>query len=560
MQLTIFDYLPNQERPVDICEKLFKTGRRARMVAGRVRQLPSEVLERIQATPISVEPEQIDSTPAPVCSEQTPEVSQLQPFAEHEWACWYCDDKQTMKLNSIDADEAKFVCSKNKKHLLTFTFSGMSWNYPKGGQSGPLPDKLMNYFDGEFSEQEKALILLAFDLRGEKTGNIEDEQYRKQVFLETGKVVNLHAERSKAMHLDALSRAEKMKATKAKKTESTPLSSPSVNSAPEPAAKVILGKPLGRSHPGLGINKPVCFYCKGQEELEYAGLFPNAIKSMNHHIWRCKKQPRHQLVCAEKGDWWYQWCGGVGYGVTYGVPELWMWKDIFQAATGQEPELTPEPESGLVKYAPPKSESAQPCHHCGEEMNLKSWDILTFKLQPILKFECQNDHWLNFYPPPMENEEDKNHVSDRFGCVTVFHTGSGRTLKTIWTTSAPWMREVWEKIRAEEKGLTNVPALEVEAAELREKIAGVQFIRNQQKLAAELKEQRENASKEIQIVMGRGHSRLNDEAAAHWGSIFDSLSAKISLIEEDIPSIIPATWRWESRLAEIEKELEGGQS
>lgn len=237
----------------------------------------------------------------------------------------------------------------------------------------------------------------------------------------------------------------------AEQPDSTPLSSPSVT-APEPAAKVVLGIPLGHSHPGLGINKPVCFYCKGQAELEYAGLFPNAIKSMNHHIWRCKKQPRHQLVCAEKGDWWYQWCGGVGYGVTYGVPEPWMWKDVFQASTGQEPELTPEPEADMQ-------------------------------------------------------------------------------------------------------------ALETEAAELRAKIAGVQFIRNQQKLAAELKEQRENASKEIQIVMGRGHSRLNDEAAAHWGSIFDSLSAKISLIEEDIPSIIPATWRWEERLAEIEKELgQGGQS
>jgi hypothetical protein len=188
-------------------------------------------------------------------------------------------------------------------------------------------------------------------------------------------------------------------------------------------------------------------------------------------------------------------------------------------------------------------------------MVLKSWDILTFKLQPILKFECKNDHWLNFYPPPIENEEERNHVSDMHCCVTVWHTGSGKTLKTLWTTSAPWMRDAWEKIRAEEKSHTNTQALEAEAAELREKITGVQFIRNQQKLAAELKEQRENASKEIQLIMGRGHSRLNDEAAAHWGGIFDSLSAKISLIEEDIPSIIPATWRWEERLAEIEKEL-----
>jgi len=240
----------------------------------------------------------------------------------------------------------------------------MNWSNHTGGNSGPLPDMLRNYFKGEFSESQKALILLAFDLRGEKTGKIEDEQYRKQVFLETGKVINLYVERAKADHLAA-----------SNKPNSTPLSSPSVNSAPEPAAKVILGKPLGRSHPGLGINKPFCFYCKGQEELEYAGLFPNAIKSMNHHIWRCKKQPRHQLVCAEKGDWWYQWCGGVGYGVTYGVPELWMWKDIFQAATGQEPELTPEPEAGECSTWC----ETIPCEKCSE-LNLTVFDISAQKI------------------------------------------------------------------------------------------------------------------------------------------------------------------------------------
>lgn len=346
MQLTIFDYLPQNERQSEICMLLFKPKRGPRMRAGYAAEAAKAISDRIQAEPIAVGLEQL----APVCSKQTPTL-----------------------------------------------------------------------------------------------------------------------------------------------VHSTPVSSPGVT-APEPAAKVVLGIPLKDSHPGCGDIQPVCFYCKDQD-LEYVGLFPNAIKTMNHHIWRCKKQPRHQLVCAEKGDWWYQWCGGVGYGVTYGVPEPWMWKDVFQAATGQEPEakaeevLTLEDESSLIKYAPPKSDTAQPCHHCGEEMRLKSWDILTFKLQPILKFECQNDHWLNFYPPPLENEEDKNHVSDNFGCVTVFHTGSGITLKTIWTTSAPWMREVWEKIRAEQKGMPNTQALEAEAAELREKIAEVHEIRLRQKKVLELKRQ-----------------------------------------------------------------------
>lgn len=236
-------------------------------------------------------------------------------------------------------------------------------------------------------------------------------------------------------------------------TDSTPLSSPSVNSAPEPAAKVILGKPLGRSHPGLGINKPVCFYCKGQEELEYAGLFPNAIKSMNHHIWRCKKQPRHQLVCAEKGDWWYQWCGGVGYGVTYGVPELWMWKDIFQAATGQEPELTPEPEADMQ-------------------------------------------------------------------------------------------------------------ALETEAAELRAKIAEAERLRGLAGKEIELESIIKTASDEMDRICSQGYSERLDAVLAKKQDSIDGLHRELRNIrEERSRAIIPATWRWEERLAEIEKELgKWGQS
>lgn len=228
--------------------------------------------------------------------------------------------------------------------------------------------------------------------------------------------------------------------------DSTPVSSPSVTLAPEPAAKVVLGIPLKESHPGLGINKPVCFYCKGQAELEYVGLFPNAIKSMNHHIWRCKKQPRHQLVCAEKGDWWYQWCGGVGYGVTYGVPEPWMWRDIFKDTTGEEPVLTPELE-------------------------------------------------------------------------------------------------------------INVQALESEAAELRAKLQDVKTIRAKQKRVEELKNTRAQISKKISEIMGRGHSRLNDEEAAHFQKKYDRASQAIRALEEEIPGIIPATWRWEERLAEIEQAL-----
>lgn len=285
MQLTVFDYLPKEERPADICERLFKPKRGPRMMVGYAAEAAKAISDRIQAEPIAVELEQL----TPVCSEQTPTL-----------------------------------------------------------------------------------------------------------------------------------------------VHSTPVSSPGVT-APEPAAKVVLGIPLGHSHPGLGINKPVCFYCKGQSELEYAGLFPNAIKTMNHHIWRCKKQPRHQLVCAEKGDWWYQWCGGVGYGVTYGVPEPWMWKDVFQQA------------------------------------------------------------------------------------------------------------------------------LEVEAAELRAKISEVHEIRLRQKKIEELKRQREQIGNKISEVMGRGFSRTNDEEAAHFQKKYDRASEAIRALEEQIPTIIPATWRWEERLAEIEKVLGKGR-
>ncbi|PIQ27529.1 hypothetical protein COW36_18760 [bacterium (Candidatus Blackallbacteria) CG17_big_fil_post_rev_8_21_14_2_50_48_46] len=399
------------------------------------------------ATASLPEPEQTDNTPAPVCSKQTPEVSRLQTFAEHEWVCDFCSSK--MRFRYTSDIEVGFDCSKNPKHLLKITYSGMNWSNHTGGFSGPLPDMLGNYFKGEFNERQKELILLAFDLRGEKTGNIEDEQSRKQVFLESGKVVNRHVERT----LEILARIDKEEAEESQ-PNSTPVSSPSVT-APEPAAKVILGKPLGRSHPGLGINKPVCFYCKGQEELEYAGLFPNAIKSMNHHIWRCKKQPRHQLVCAEKGDWWYQWCGGVGYGVTYGVPELWMWRDIFKDATGQEPELTPEPE-------------------------------------------------------------------------------------------------------------IDVQGLELEAQDLRLKLREVDRKRGLVKQASDLKAAIDAATNEINRICMHGYSASLDAMLGRKQVSIDAMRRELGALNEEIGStIIPVTWRWEERLAEIEKTLgqaKGGQS
>lgn len=310
--------------------------------------------------------------------------------------------------------------------------------------------------------------------------------------------------------------------------DNTPVSSPSVT-APEPAAKVVLGIPLGHSHPGLGINKPVCFYCKGQSELEYAGLFPNAIKSMNHHIWRCKKQPRHQLVCAEKGDWWYQWCGGVGYGVTYGVPELWMWKDVFQAATGQEPELTPEPEIDEC------SELCQtiPCETCSE-LSLSVFDISSQKLTNrtvLLKSTELNE---------LISETQKTSVCE-----------ISEELKKRGLYAPDFL------IQAILGGEPNTQALE--AAELRAKIAEVHEIRLRQKKVEELKRQREQIGKKISEVMGRGFSRINDEEAAHFQKKYDRASEAIRALEEQIPTIIPATWRWEERLAEIEKELGKGE-
>jgi hypothetical protein len=189
-------------------------------------------------------------------------------------------------------------------------------------------------------------------------------------------------------------------------------------------------------------------------------------------------------------------------------------------------------------------------------MNLKSWDILTFKLQPILKFECKNDHWLNFYPPPIENEDEKNHVSDIHGCVTVIHTGSGENLKTLWITSAPWMRDAWEKIRAEEKGKTNVPSLEAEAADLRAKIAEVERLRGLARKEIELEAIIKTASDEMDRICSQGYSARLDSVLAKKQESIDALHRELRNIrEERCRAIIPATWRWEERLAEIEKEL-----
>lgn len=511
MQLTIFDYLPQAERNPEICAKFFKPkARRGLPRRDQAEKTAQIIAERIQAEPIAIEPPATETQ-----TDSTTQENRLQPFSEYEWVCYFCDSK--MRFRYISDNEVGFDCSKNPKHLLKISYSGMHWSHHTGGNAGPLPDMLGYYFKGEFTENEKALILLAFDLRAEKTGKIEDEQYRKHVFLETGKVVNLYVERE-------LARVDKAK-IEIEKTDSTPVSSPSVT-APEPAAKVVLGIPLGHSHPGLGINKPVCFYCKGQAELEYAGLFPNAIKSMNHHIWRCKKQPRHQLVCAEKGDWWYQWCGGVGYGVTYGVPELWMWKDVFQAATGQEPELTPEPEIDEC------SELCQtiPCETCSE-LSLSVFDISSQKLTNrtvLLKSTELNE---------LISETQKTSVCE-----------ISEELKKRGLYAPDFL------IQAILGGEPNTQALE--AAELRAKIAEVHEIRLRQKKVEELKRQREQIGKKISEVMGRGFSRINDEEAAHFQKKYDRASEAIRALEEQIPTIIPATWRWEERLKEIEKQIE----
>jgi len=224
-------------------------------------------------------------------------------------------------------------------------------------------------------------------------------------------------------------------------------------------------------------------------------------------------------------------------------------------------------ESSLAKYNPPANDNQQPCHYCGEEMAFKAWDILTYKLQPILKFECSNDHWMNFYPPCLDRNRSDSSVADDKGCVTVWHIGSGNSLQTHWTTSAEWMRTAWENVRAEAKAAEaptpeiDVQALESEAAELRAKLQDVKTIRAKQKQVEELKNTRAQISKKISEIMGRGHSRLNDEEAAHFQKKYDRASQAIRALEDEIPGIIPATWRWEERLAEIEKLLgKGGQS
>ena len=386
-QLTIFDYLPSQERPVDICERLFKPGRQPRMVAGKVRALASEVVERIAAQPIPVEL-QTNSAPEAVCLKQTPLSPIMQPFAEQEWSCGYCGSK--MLLFHLSDDKAKFCCSKNKKHFLEFTHSGMDWSNHTGGNSGPLPDMLRNYFNGEFGETQKALVLLAFDLRGEKTGNIEDEQYRKQVFLETGKVINLHVERAKAGHLAAL-----------KKANSTPVSSSSVNS---------------------DQAKP-CRAGKGKVHL----VKPGSERAL------CNFRP--------------------GYS-----------------------------SSGWLR-----SDAAPNCPRC--------------------------------------------------------------------------IRENEALVPAPE---TNVRALELEAQDLRLKLAEADRKRGLVKQSSDLKAAIDAAINEINRLCMHGYSESLDAMLARKQAAIDAMNREYHALNEEIGStIIPVTWRWEERLAEIEKELDqakGGQA
>lgn len=101
----------------------------------------------------------------------------------------------------------------------------------------------------------------------------------------------------------------------------------------------------------------------------------------------------------------------------------------------------------------------------------------------------------------------------------------------------------------------DVQKLELEAAELRAKLQDVKTIRVKQKQVEELKNTRAQISKKISEIMGRGHSRLNDEEAAHFQKKYDRASQAIRALEDEIPGIIPATWRWEERLAEIEQAL-----
>lgn len=461
MQLTIFDYLPQNERQSEICMQLFKPKRGPRMRAGYAAEAAKAISDRIQAEPIAVELEQVAV------------VAEI-----NKSSCLFCCGE--MRLTKIG-----FECEKDPSHKMFVS-------------NKPL-DPCGRKLHGEWHTLHPAY--------GRYRVSDDLPDWSK------GKIVGLPVYQESVPFIY-------------ESTNSTPVSSPSVT-APEPAAKVVLGIPLKESHPGCGDIKPVCFYCKDQE-LEYVGLFPNAIKTMNHHIWRCKKQPRHQLVCAEKGDWWYQWCGGVGYGVTYGVPELWMWKDIFQAATGQEPELTLEPEIDEC------SELCQtiPCETCSE-LSLSIFDISSQKLTNrtvLLKSTELNE---------LISETQKTSVCE-----------ISEELKKRGLYAPDFL------IQAIIGGEPNTQALEAEAAELREKIAEVHEIRLRQKKVLELKSQREQIGKKISEVMGRGFSGTNDEEAAHFQKKYDRASEAIRALEEQIPTIIPATWRWEERLAEIEQQIE----